>query len=684
MASRLVEPYVKVTERVRETPTLLNIDGSANIGGVVVSPKGARYQYIAGPRDFLDKLVGADELPRDSHISLINAYYCSYFAGLVVARSLNTQAVSAIKVPLTVGDKSISVGSITKPTFIGDTELNSSCSLSLNLPDPAADSYTDESPCQWAFAINNVIFYYGDDDYLNEEVAESYANYPSMVKQLCNSVYDVINAINSWSGFNAFLAEGTASSVSKNGGLGSCSITIQFNTPEGMKPSDMISIVKLLDSTTGEEGSATSMGSVSELNFTAPSSDEIPVSDRYLLIKLSETGAYKDYKISLKPKAGKPVIDGEKQYGVSTLMIQRGDNKSYYDVSINPNDRDESGNNCYIDNLNAQLSDISFELVGFDNVSLDQWDLITSYPEIKEADGAFGADGYNLADSMDVSSLSSAVYALADQKQYDIEYLSPFGITASAFIKDYVYVGQQNWWFTPVDIPYNYTTAASIKIFASQIKNSNNVIIGGPFDKNSGFLGWICKIAWSSLYYERVFINRANSMEWAPCFEETNGVLSYANPMLQLGETDRVDLLNGSAGPVVFTIFNQQTNTYYLNDNWCHTTTRNVMSEEMNRRMINKIAKDEKRIMNRFKGRTNTQKTREDVVSILKIYMDNNIMNQFYKPVEYLITCDESNNTVDLITANKLAVRVSIRLLGSIKYIDVLNDIFPLGIEFEN
>lgn len=634
--AKIVEPYVKVKERVRETPTLLNIDGSANIGGVVVSPRGARYQYISGPKDFLEKLVGAEELPRDSHISLINAYYCSYFAGLVIARALNTQAVSAIKLSYSDGAWTTS-----KVTYLGDTELNATGTLDLT-------SFDFSSEEGGAFQLNDTIFYHGDEDYLAETVAQSFTDFTVANRVEVNSIQDVLNTINSWSGFSASITNNT--------------IVIQFNVPSG---------------TTFDQILVLSADSDSEVTL-AKTKDAVEGSDNYVLFKLTETGSSDRYKISLVPMTTQPTVDGTQQKGVSMLTIQVDDTKSRYEVSINPNDRDQSGNNCYIDNLNASLKGIEIVINGFDSVD---WNEVT-YPSI--SDQSFDSDGYNVAESADISSLSSAIYALADQKEYDIEYLSPFGITATAFLKDYCYVGEKNFWFTPVDIPFNYTTAASIDIFAKNIPNSDNVLVAGPFDKNSGFLGWITKIAFSSLYYERVFINRANMSEYAPCFEEVNGVLNYRQPYLKLGEGDRVSLLNGSAGPVDFVVYNQQNNTFYLNDNRCHTTTNNVMSEEMNRRMINKIKKDAVRIMNRFKGRVNTASTRADVNSLLKYYMDANIMNQYYKPVEYQIVCNESNNTTEVITSNGLAVTLRIRLLGSIKFIDVLADIFPLGVDFES
>jgi hypothetical protein len=274
-----------------------------------------------------------------------------------------------------------------------------------------------------------------------------------------------------------------------------------------------------------------------------------------------------------------------------------------------------------------------------------------------------------------------ALYVLQDQELYDIEYLSSFGYTNLNFIKNYTLVGRANDWFTPVDIPYDRTNQNSIKGYFLNVDNSSNVLAVGPFDKNTGLTGWMFPIAGSTLYYTKVFNNRAAGKEFAPVFDITNGVLDYTQPYYLLGKEDRTALLNFKC-PVNFAVFNQRSNVYYFNDNRTHQSDVNIVSEEQNRRMVNKIKKDCKRLMQSFKGRLNTAKTRMDVESVLRYYFQTNIMVGEYKPNEFEIICNESNNPVQVINANKLGVTVRVRLENAIKFIDVLVDVFPLGVDF--
>jgi len=654
---RIVEPYVKVTERVRETPSLLNIDGSANIGGVVISPKGKSYQYISGPKDFLEKLVGADELPRNSHISLINAFYCSYFSGLVIARALNTNANAGVIIDLSTSTN------IQYMNILGGTVLNSTAYVKFDI-----DTLLEEGS-DWAIVINNTCFYHASESEYNKHIAPYYLAASNATAIYCESINDVIKGFNSWSGFNAYSGEDTQAEESD------ANIIVEFNDSIGANADQFIKIAstyykRLATENFDAQTCIKTTGVDTYAAITRASDATLP--ENYLQISCTEASESNDFQVSFT-KLNNPSASDD----VYTLSLLRGENQQVFQVSLNPESHNQDGENCFIENFNQALSDLQFTVVRAN-------DSINTFSTNTVTTRQFGASGVDLNASKSPAYFSSALNKLAEQSEFDIEYLSDFGVTDSEYIKDYVNIGKNNWWFTPVDLPYSYSNASAMSIFANGIANSNNVIIGGPFDKNTTFLGWPTKIAWSSLYYERVFSNRANGSEYAPVFESTNGVLNYHDPVYSLSETDRTYLLNGSSGPSNFVVYDQANNVYFANDNRCHTTDTNVMNEEMNRRMISKINKDAKRMLNRFKGTTNTASTRSSVEAILKNYMDNYIMSQNYKPEEYQIICDETNNPVELISANKLAVTLRVRLLGSIKFIEVLTDIFPLGVDFTN
>ena len=90
------EPYVKVSEQIMSKPNLLDVDGTTNIGVVIVAPAGPRLAYVDGPKTFLKLYTVDGNIPRNAHISFVNAYYLSFVAGLVVVRSMNTTSVSGL------------------------------------------------------------------------------------------------------------------------------------------------------------------------------------------------------------------------------------------------------------------------------------------------------------------------------------------------------------------------------------------------------------------------------------------------------------------------------------------------------------------------------------------------------------------------------------------------------------
>jgi hypothetical protein len=280
--------------------------------------------------------------------------------------------------------------------------------------------------------------------------------------------------------------------------------------------------------------------------------------------------------------------------------------------------------------------------------------------------------------------LMAALSELEDQNLYDIEAIAPFGITNPQFVLRYLHVGQTNKWFAPFDVPYTATNAKAIEMYMRSIThNSSNAYAIGPFDKNVSLTGWRNYIAASTLYWERVMANKSQNREFAPVFDQETGVIELTNPVKMLGKEDREYLLNLSK-PVNYAIFDQRTNIYYINDNYTYQSEVDIMSEEMNRRMVNKLNKGIHRLMQRFKAKFNTVSTRSNVVHLIKYYIDNTFMTQEFKPEAYEIICDESNNTPDIIRANQLKVAVRVRLYNSIKYIEVLNEVYPIGVDFNS
>jgi len=778
--TKIKEPYVNVSENIRETPNLLDIDGTANIGGVIVAPAGPRLSYVSGPKDFLKKYTVDGNIPRNADTTFINAYYLSFSAGLVLARSMNTQATSGLAIcratynqykllmefksesiwgigindvfyfynngleswvsfataakNITKGEthpyqaiieslessdrtpkvsvtsiedlasklsadtgKSVVYSSTTGGLISLDMQLNvlkvNNQDALVNLEVNALPSSSDPDEQDkvdaiksvditvkdgvilnyeyslkikfgqnggvdgvkkpWAFTFGSMAYYHGPID------KSKYEGY-SLVQ--CNSADDITNSINGIKGMSAtggWINNPVTTDTTKETAdteATDTEVTTDTDNTANTDPQLYEIVIKYSEN----NGLLTSNFDNVTIKETTP---EKTTFDGCIFKIYAHTPQSRDcYAISILPDEG----------DLFQLVLDDNKSKQTFTVSLDPDALNQSGSNAYIENLNALGLEFTVEADGSN----------TNYTAPKSTQTiTFGNSGLDLSQSKNTSNLINALYELEDQELYDIEYIAPLGIIDSQFIKNYVLIGKSCDWFSPVDIPYTMTNPNSINGYFLNIDQTSNVIGIGPFDKNTGLTGWLNYIAASTLYYTKVMNNRAQRKEFAPCFDITNGILDYTNPAYLFGKEDRTKLLNFRC-PVNFVMFDQRSNVYYLNDNRTHQPETNIVSEEQNRRMVNKIKKDLKKLLKRFKGRFNTVTTRSDVRSLVNLYFSDNLYSQEYAPQSHEVICDETNNDENVIAANKLGVTVRVKLYNAVKFIDVLVDVFPLNVDF--
>jgi len=781
--TRLVEPYVKVTERIHNTPDLLDINGDCNIAGVIVAPSGPRLAYVAGPNDFLKKYTTDGEIPRNADITFINAYYMSFSAGLVICRAMNTTAVQGMYFK-SVSQKEVRIlinsvaeglwGMRVMGTYYWSNNGNKSYDDFLdvisNLTDDEGNYRYDTDFIDSLRTYANSQVYCSDFSDLaakiNEALAvvtDATADYSESVggilisgaevtKQLVDlddtkNVLVTTNVTESAAdkkGFKAFpmlYKEGVALTETEYLGIdfgqagfdGNWALTygtmayyhgaIDKSMYEDYSLKQVDDVDDIAASISGINGMAAktltapdeetqlaiaeSLGSYDpsvtyiQVNFSkgnrlffGPDETKDPenhTTQGDITLLQAKNVAKSDFNDMTGPNGMLFAIYPDQPYdrniykvtftpGPNELFYMTlfdGVNYNTYTASLFPDATDEVGANAFIENISAL--DPTFTILT--NNEISEEDLLAATPKLTQV-FAFGDSGLDLSSSKRIISKINALYALDDQEIYDIEYMAPFGETNLQFIKNYIYVGKKNYWFTPVDVPKDRTNANSIKGYFLNVDITSNVEAMGPFDKNTGLTGWTVYIACSTLYYTKIMQNRAANSEYAPVFDQTNGILDFTNPVYMLGKEDREKLLNFKA-PVNFLVYNQRLNVYYLNDNWTHQPEHNVVSEEQNRRIVNRINKDLNKLMQKFKGRFNTVSTRSDVVSQITLYFQRYIMPQNYTIVEFNVICNESNNTADIITSNHLAVKVQVRCNNAVKYIDVINDVYPIGVDFE-
>lgn len=699
-----VEPYVKVKEVIRDNPDLLAVDGQVNIGCVIVAPVGPQLAYIDGPASFLKNYtVDGVTIPRDADITFINAYYLSFSSGLVVARSMNSDATGGAV--LYLGTKGIT-GSATNIYFKDGVQLKKKLNIGISgIIDPnapiedateaptegaseASTEGTTEAPTEgateaptgsngssgWAFMINDTLYYGGDYDKVIEELSKlgglnSDIDFTAYEAVKCDDLYTEGSSVSYAQACLDYIASDLNRQDAYVASADSTGITIYMDEFSSVTANKVDYINEQGESAEGDITPLT-------CSITAGDPENLdPESNNALLTMRCKTpqdsgDAGNLYTVAFsKPRYG----SGSKLLFDLTISIKNQESQTYV-VSFDKEAVDSSGLNCYIEVLNT-YDNMPIEFIAGDisSESITK-DIIKSFSQI-----SFGHAFLSTAKSKEVAYMKDALNSLEDQETYRISYLAPVGITNVAFLKAYTSLGIRKRWFAPVDIPWDRTNVSSIKSFGDNIDDSYSVYVVGPFDKNSGLTGWVNYIAATTLYWERVMINRAANSEFAPVFDQRTGLLNYTNPVKLLKKSNREKLISLSK-PINWVIYDMNSGAYYLNDNWNHySKSENVVGEECNARMIHRISNDLEELYKQFKARHNTVQTRRSVHNVTNLYFQQNIMNQEYKPAEYRIVCDESNNTDDIIRGRKLAIKVQVRLYNSTKYIDVINEVYSVG-----
>lgn len=654
MATKREEPYVSVKEIVKKTPTVNSNSSTSNIAGVIVAPVGPRLAYVTSPVEFLRLYtVDGNTIPRNADITFINAYYLSYFSGLVIARSLNTNSLGGV----IISDD----GTETKSTpviFKDDVMLNMSGALEFRVEVATANGVYKEP--NWLFVMNNTVFY----NYEDQSIYENYSQYTNF--KYCQSLEDLAAVFENMDNIHA---SGSVDydTVSTEGGDVTYKVyTLHLNFTQDEITYNVFEV---------RESSSISVSSLIEEVGTI-----IPDESQWLFTMVGD--------IPLNGNTNNITLDNYNN-GTFDLTIKTRDGNDKYQVSLNPNAESTEGVNVFIEYLNTQ--EIGYKVTAYNNLTLTS--LVPSQETPKPSlSVAFGDSGFNENDSKKESCIFEALDYLAEQEIYDIEYLAQFGLTSVNITRRFQIVGTANKWYCPIDVPYSCTTYSSVKRYVDNIivsygdsADSEEVPTGsviGPFERNSSLTGWYNYIAPSTLYYERVMSNKKSSAEFAPVFKNDYGRMNYTNPTKLFKKNEREDLLSLTK-PVNWAVYDQRSATYYMNDNRTYQLDQdNVVCEEQNARIVWKISKDVARILDQFIGKYNTRTTRAMVVDAISYYLDWNIMNKKFPPEDYLIQCDEYNNTDEIINANKLAVELKIRLYKAIKYVEVVNKVFPLGVDF--
>lgn len=630
MATSKEEPWIKVVEQVVNNPSTSAIDDSINIGGVIVAPCGPMLTKVNGTTDFLNKFTVNGAIPRNAHISLINAYYLSAITPLVIARASN----STLK-----GGIIISKGlQATKGYFDENNQLiTKEGDFSLAIP------LEDSEMAEFSYAIADCIIYHGTMPELIET-----ANLFEV-----NSVDDIVAVLTTLGGvyFTDFKQSTSGSTLTLSAKMYNCGEEILH----------------------GEVSTDTEKPSSAETELTFTDIEDLPAEEDRICAFVAHEYCNADFiKFSMKKSNAKFLIE-----------FLDGNNSGRYYVSFNPNSVDNTGTSDYADVLN----NYGFN---FDTIIYDSAETASAEATSPISNQTFGATPYNDTASESSICVNAALNTLQEQELYDIDGLCLFGLQTtsegSQLVRQFAVTGADNKWFVPFGVPYIYQNRRTIANWVNGLNLPEpdpipSSMVMGSFDKNSALLGWVTYIDTGVKYWERVVANKALNKEFAPVFKEEQGQLNMSSPMLMLKKTDR-ELLLKNTKPINWVCQNPRTLVYYLNQNWSWTNVDNIVQEENVCRCVWKISRDLDYLLETYFAKYNTRSTRQQVCDLIDYYFRWNIMNQEFHPEDYNVVCDTSNNPDEIIKAYKMQVLVEVSYNPSVKYITCINRAYPIGVEF--
>lgn len=178
-------------------------------------------------------------------------------------------------------------------------------------------------------------------------------------------------------------------------------------------------------------------------------------------------------------------------------------------------------------------------------------------------------------------------------------------------------------------------------------------------------------------YLQRIILNKNGGKEFAPCFWFTNGSVTLKPKYKYLKKDVQKALVNQQISPIIWDRARQQ--AYFCLD----LTTQSAdssLSDANNVRMINVMAHLCDNIAQGYIGRYNDEATRNEFVAALDLAIRTRMINnQQYKPDDYRIICNETNNPVEQIELRNLIVDILVKFRPGIRYVKVYQKVYKLS-----
>jgi len=210
-----------------------------------------------------------------------------------------------------------------------------------------------------------------------------------------------------------------------------------------------------------------------------------------------------------------------------------------------------------------------------------------------------------------------------------------------------------------INLPFNIGASVATNTIPPTAASST-FLCAGYFRNES--LGYPTMLPVSSLYVQRVVSMYSILNAFSPIYNRPLMPLSpidriYSEREREILLSKRINSLKPYEGAWAF------------NNNLTATLDNSIFKEENIRRLANTVARELMQLLKKFLGMQNTDKTRAQVVSLIKRMKEVIIDPHEYKPDEFIIVCDETNNR-DF--DRYLYVTIIVRMPLSIKYIELV------------
>jgi hypothetical protein len=210
-----------------------------------------------------------------------------------------------------------------------------------------------------------------------------------------------------------------------------------------------------------------------------------------------------------------------------------------------------------------------------------------------------------------------------------------------------------------INLPFNIGASVATNTIPPTAASST-FLCAGYFRNES--LGYPTMLPVSSLYVQRVVSMYSILNAFSPIY---NRPLIPLSPIDRIySEREREILLSKRINSL-----KPYEGAWALNNNLTATLDNSIFKEENIRRLANTVARELMQLLKKFLGMQNTDKTRAQVVSLIKRMKEVIIDPHEYKPDEFIIVCDETNNR-DF--DRYLYVTIIVRMPLSIKYIELV------------